>query len=73
MPLTIPVHDLQTRLSVIGLGRLLVVFVGLTEDEFVVAEAEGITVESHGVEVNVRVGALGLSSTAAVEIPNRQF
>ena len=39
----------------IGLGGLLVVLVGLAEDELVVAEAEGITVEGHRIEVDVGV------------------
>ncbi len=57
-------HDLVALLPVVGLGRLLVVLVGLAEDDLVVPQAERVAVQSHGVEVHVRVGALGLNKVS---------
>ena len=55
-------HDLIAALSVVGLCWLLVVFVGLAEDQFVVVQPEGVIVDGNGVEVGVRVSALSLTS-----------
>ncbi len=57
-------HDVHAVLPVVRLGRLLVVLVGLAEDDLVVPQAERVAVQSHGVEVHVRVGALGLNKVS---------
>ncbi len=54
-------HDFVASLAAIGLGRDLVVLIGLAEDELVVAQPERITVDRDGVEIHVRVRALGLA------------
>ena len=54
----------------VGFCWLLVVFVGLAEDQFVVVQPEGVCVDGNGVEVGVRVLALGLTGAAAVEVPD---
>ena len=48
----------------VRLGRLLVVLIGLAEDDLVVPQAERVSVQSHGMEVHVRVGALGLTKVS---------
>lgn len=48
-------HDLIAALSVVGLSRLLVVLVGLAEDELVAAQSEGVIVDGHWVQVDVGV------------------
>ena len=50
-----------------------VYLVGLAEDDLVVAEAEGVPVERHRVQVDVRVGALGLARAGAVKVPDWQL
>ena len=50
-----------------------VYLVGLAEDDLVVAEAERVPVQRHRVQVNVRVGALGLARAGAVKVPDWQF
>ena len=50
-----------------------VYLVGLAEDDLVVAEAEGVPVERHRVQVNVRVGSLGLARAGAVKVPDWQL
>ena len=66
-------HGFQAGSAVVGLARFLVVLVGVAENESVVAQVKGIPVDSHRIEVDVRVAALGLVSRAAVIVPNRQF
>jgi len=63
-------HDFIAALSVVGLCWLLVVFVGLAEDQLVVVQPEGVCVDGNGVEVGVRVLALSLTGAAAVEVPD---
>jgi len=66
-------HDLIAALSVVRLRRLLVILVGFTKHQFVVAQPEGILVDCHRVQVDIGVGALSLASTAAVKVPDWQF
>ena len=54
----------------VGVGGLLVVLVGLAHDDLVVAEAEGVAVHGHRVQVDVRVGALGLAGRGAIVVPD---
>ena len=54
-------HYFQARPSCISVSWLLIVFVGLTEDQFVVAEPEGVPIQRHRVQVHVTVVALGLT------------
>ena len=54
-------------------NMMLVYLVGLAEDDLVVAEAEGVPVERHRVQVYVRVGSLGLAGAGAVKVPDRQL
>ena len=54
----------------VGLCGLLVVLVRLAEDDLVVSQPEGILVHGDGVEVDIGVGALGLSGGGAVKVPN---
>ena len=53
--------------------RCLVYLVRLAEDDLVVAESKRVAVERHRVQVDVRVGALGLAGARAVKVPDRQF
>jgi hypothetical protein len=71
--LQVPLHCLHAGLSVVGLSWLLVVLVRLAEDQLIVPEPERVPVEGHRVEVDVRVGALGLPGRAAIEVPDWQL
>ncbi len=66
-------HDLVALLPVVGLGRLLVVLVGLAHDELVVAAAERVPVHGHRVEVHVGVLALGLAGGGTVKVPGGEL
>ena len=68
--INVPLHELVALLPVVGVGGLLVVLVGLAHDDLVVAEAEGVAVHGHRVEVDVRVGALGLAGRGAIVVPD---
>ena len=48
---------------------LLVVGVGLTQEQLVLAPAEGVPEEGHWLEEHVRVVALGLTSARAIKVP----
>ena len=63
-------HDFVAELPVVGLCGLLVVLVGLAEDNLVVSQPEGILVHGNGVQVDVGVGTLGLSGGGAIEVPD---
>ena len=66
-------HDLVAELAVVGLSGLLVVLVGLAEDNLVVSQPEGIFVQGNRVKVDIRVGALSLSSGGSIEVPDGKF
>lgn len=50
-----------------------VILEDLTHHQLVFAHPEGVAVQSHGMEVHVRVGALGLVRAGAVIVPDRAF
>jgi len=53
-------HNIQAVPSVICVGRLLVVLVGLTQHNLVVTQPERITVKSYRVKVDVSVASFSL-------------
>jgi len=55
-------HGLETSCSVVCLGRFLVVFVRIAEDQSVVAQVERIAVDGNRVQENVRIAAFRLVS-----------
>ena len=67
------VHGIETLVTVVSFGGLLVVLVGFAHDKFVVAETEGIFVEGNWVEVHVTVAALGLPGGGTIEIPDGEL
>lgn len=73
LELNSPLHGLIAALAVVGLCGLLVVLVGLAEDQLVVTQTEGVAVDGDGVEVHVRVGPLGLAGGAAIEVPDGEL
>ena len=53
--------------------RCLVIVVGLTHDELVLASQEGIVEHGYWLQVDVRVGAFSLASARAIKVPPGQF
>ena len=67
------VQDDGGIVAVVVLVWLSVGAVRLAHDQDVVAQSEGVRVEGHGPEVDIRVVAGGLAGRRAVEIPFRQL
>lgn len=57
----------------VGVGGLAVVLERLAQHQLVVAAAEGVAVHGDGLQVRVRVAALGLVGGAAVIVPLGQL
>ena len=62
-------HDLQAFLPVVGRHCLLLVVVGLTQDQDVVPPGEGAGVDLDRSQVDVRVGSVRLVAGTAVIVP----
>lgn len=63
-----------TAYSVVNVTcRFAVILEDLTHHQLVFAHPERVAVQGHGVEVHVRVGALGLVGARAVIVPDRAF
>jgi len=67
------VASLDALGAVVGVRGLLVVLVGLAQHDLVLAQTEGVPIQSAGVQVNVAVAALCLAGRGTVEVPDWQF
>ena len=56
------VHGFFAGFTMVSFSRQLVVFVGVTENQFIVSKTERIPVDGARVEVGIRVSALSLTS-----------
>ena len=62
-------HDLQAFLPVVGRHGLLLVVVGIAQDEDVVSPGEGAGVDLDRSQVDVGIGSVRLVAGAAVVVP----